>query len=133
MTRVLLIDEDRALAQSLAVHGIDLGIAVRLADTLCDGVRYLLDGSVSAVLIDATLMRLPGTDQMRLFDAVAPGVPVVVLLRTGAPDDARRYQAQGFRVLAKPFAIAEVLAMLDLPSHPPPRPTAGRAVEVLCR
>jgi DNA-binding response OmpR family regulator len=133
MTRVLLIDDDRALAQSLAVHCIELGIAVRLAETLCEGVRYMVDGPVSAVLIDAALMRLPGTDQMRLFDTVAPGVPVVILLRAGAVENAAKYQVQGFQVVAKPFDIGDVLTKLDLPSRvPAPRPGAAAQVEALC-
>ena len=76
MTRVLMIDGDRAFAQSIAMSCISAGIAVRLAETLCEGVRYMMEGPVSAVLIDSALMRLSGGDQVRLFDAVAPGVPV---------------------------------------------------------
>jgi DNA-binding response OmpR family regulator len=134
MTRVLLIDDDRALAQALAVHCIELGVAVRLAETLCEGVRYMVDGPVSAVLIDAALMRLSGSDRMRLFDTVAPGVPVLVLVRAGAVDEAARYQAQGFRVLTRPFDIADVLAKLDLPSRlPAPRAGAPAQIEALCR
>ena len=57
MMRVLLIDGNRAFAESVAMSCITDGIAVRLAETLCEGVRYMMDGPVSVVLIDSALMR----------------------------------------------------------------------------
>ncbi len=134
MTRVLLIESDRALAQAVAMECIDSGIAIRLAETLCEGVRYMMDGPVSLVLIDATLMRLPASEQLRLFDAVAPGVPVVVLMSGGASvEEAVRFRVRGFQVVAWPFEIGDVLAKVELPGRLlPPRPSAGARVEALC-
>ena len=134
MTRVLLIDDDRPLAQGVAVDCIENDIAVRLAETLCEGVRCIVDNPVSVVLIDAGLMRLSGSDQSRLFDTVAPGVPVVVLTRAGASvEEMAKYQVQGFRVVAKPFDIRDVLAKVDLPLRASAsRPGAGAEVEALC-
>ena len=78
MTRVLMIDGDRALAQSVAMACIEGGVAIRLAETLCEGVRCMLESPVSVVLVDSGVLRLSGSDQARLFDTVAPGVPVAV-------------------------------------------------------
>src|SRR5262245_63091461 len=118
MTRVLLIDGDRALAQSVAMACFADGISVRLAETLCEGVRYMVDGPVSVVLIDSGLMRLSGRDQVRLFDTVAPGVPVVVLVREGAGvEEMVKFQVQGFQVVAKPFDVRDVLAKVERPAR----------------
>src|SRR5262245_43072748 len=135
MTRVLLIDDDRALAQKLAMSCVADGIAVRLAETLCEGVRSMMEGPVTAVLIDAGLLRLSGSDQVRLFDAVAPGVPVVVLMPEGAAVEERvKLEVRGFRVVAKPFDIRDVLAKVELPARTPrPRSGAAARVETLCR
>jgi DNA-binding response OmpR family regulator len=115
MTRVLMIDGDRALAQSVAVTCVESGLAVRLAETLCEGVRHMLDTPVSVVLVDSGLMRLEGSDQARLFETVAPGVPVVVLLRPGAPVDERvKLELRGFQVVPKPFDVRDVLAKVEL-------------------
>lgn len=134
MRRVLLIDGDRALAQSVAMACIEDGIAVRLAETLCEGVRHMADGPISVVLIDAALMRLPGSDQARLFDAVAPGVPVVALVREGASvEETVKLEVQGFRVVAKPFDLQDVLAKVELPARSlPARPGAAAEVAALC-
>src|SRR5688572_26106154 len=98
--RVLLIDSNRAYAQSVAMSCVTDGIAVRLAETLCEGVRYMIEGPVSVVLIDSALMRLSGQDQVRLFDAVAPGVPVAVLVPDGTSvEETVKLQVQGFKVV----------------------------------
>jgi len=134
MTRVLLIDGDRALAQSVAMSCVEDGVAVRLAETLCEGVRYLLDGPVSVILVDAGLMRLSGPEQVRLFDEVAPGVPVVVLAPEGiSVGESVRFQVQGFQVVSRPFEIREVLAKVESPGRSmPARAGAAARVEALC-
>jgi DNA-binding response OmpR family regulator len=134
MTRVLLIDGDRAFAQTAAMTCIADGIAVRLADTLCEGVRYMTEAPVSAVLIDAALMRLSGGDQVRLFDVVAPGVPVAVMVPEGTPvEEAVKLQVKGFQVVAKPVEIRDVLAKLELPTRlAQARPGAAQQIEALC-
>jgi DNA-binding response OmpR family regulator len=114
---------------------IEDGIAIRLAETLCEGVRHMADGPISVVLIDAALMRLPGSDQARLFDAVAPGVPVVALVREGTSvEETVKLEVQGFRVFAKPFDLQDVLAKVELPARSlPARPGAAAEIEALCR
>ena len=49
------------------------GVAVGIAENVCAGIRSLLDAPASAVLVDATLLRLPAAEQAKLFEAVAPG------------------------------------------------------------
>ena len=134
MTRVLLIDGNRAFAQSVAMSCITDGIAVRLAETLCEGVRYMMEGPVSVVLIDSALMRLSGHEQVRLFDAVAPGVPVAVLVPEGTTvEETVTLQVQGFQVVVKPFEIRDILAKVDRPARPSrARPGATSQVEALC-
>jgi DNA-binding response OmpR family regulator len=134
MTRVLLIESDRALAQALAIDCVDLGIAVRLAETLCDGVRVMMDSPVSLVLIDAALMRLPASDQLRLFDAVAPGVPVVVLADDRAStEDVSKLRTQGFQVVAWPVDVLELFATIGRPARPrPTRVAVTDRTEALC-
>ena len=134
MTRVLLIDADRAFAQSVAMACLQRNVAIRLAETLCDGVRCLLDDPVSLVLIDAALMRLSAAEQIRLFQLVAPGVPVSVLVDPGASlDETVKLEMQGFHVTMKPFEIDDVLAKIERVSHPMPSPPgAASRVHAVC-
>ena len=78
MTRVLLIDENRALTESVGMQCVEHGIAVRMDETFCEGVRHLLETPVSLIILSSGLVHLPGAELVRLFDTVAPGVPVVV-------------------------------------------------------
>ena len=40
MNRILLIDRDRTLGASLGMACLERGIAIRMAETFCEGVRY---------------------------------------------------------------------------------------------
>jgi DNA-binding response OmpR family regulator len=134
MTRVLLIDSNRAFAQSVAMSCITDGIAVRLTETLCEGVRYMMEGPVSIVLIDVGLMRLSTNEQVRLFDAVAPGTPVAVLVPEGTTvEETVKLQVQGFLVVTKPFEMRDLLAKAERPARPSrARPDATAQIEALC-
>jgi DNA-binding response OmpR family regulator len=135
MTRVLMIDGDRALAQSVAMACMESGVAIRIAETLCEGVRYMLESPVSVVLIDSGVLRLSGSDQARLFDSVAPGVPVVVLVKPGARmEEHVKLELQGLHVISKPFDVRDVLAKVEPGTRVPvSRPEAAARVDAVCR
>ena len=80
MTRILMIDTNQALAEAIGSQCLKHGIAVRFADDLCKGLRQLLDTPVSLVLVEAARLPLSNVDLVRLFEAVIPGVPVVIRL-----------------------------------------------------
>lgn len=135
MIRVLTIDGNRSRAQALATECLEQGVAVRIAETLCEGVRCLLDTPVSLVLAEAGLMRMAGADQVRLFDAVAPGVPVIVTVDAGARvEDLVDLELHGFHAVSRPFALRDVLAKVEPPAKAVPSRGGARArVEALCR
>ena len=135
MTRVLMIDRDRDLVHSLAMACLEQGVAIRMAETLCEGVRYMLDGPVSVVVVDYRMMRLSASDHIRLFDAVAPGVPVVVLVGPAADvEEVVRLELLGFQVVPTPFDLRDILAKIELAGRSlPARRGAARHVETLCK
>ena len=114
---------------------LERGVALRMAETLCEGVRYMLDGPVSVVVVDYRLMRLSTSDQVRLFDAVAPGVPVVVLVEPATNvEEVVRLELQGFKVVPKPFDLRDILAKIEPAGRSlPARPGAARQVETACK
>jgi len=117
MIRLLTIDGDRNRAQGLAMECLEQGVAIRMADTLCEGVRYLLDAPVSLVLAEAGLLRMAKGDHARIFDAVAPGVPVILAADAGARvEDLVDLELQGFHVVSRPFALGDLLAKVELPA-----------------
>ncbi len=134
MIRVLTIDGNRSRAQALAMECLEHGVAARMAETLCEGVRYLLDAPVSMVLAEAGLLRMAGPDSARLFDLVAPGVPVVLTVDAGARvEDLVDLELQGFHVVSRPFALRDLLAKVEVPIKAAPVGKHARAeVQAIC-
>ena len=134
MIRLLTIDGNRNRAQALAMECLEHGVAVRMAETLCDGVRHLLETPVSLVLVEAGMVRMATPDQTRLFDAVAPGVPVILTVDAGARvEDRVDLELQGFHVVGRPFALRDLLAKIERPAKVAPARRDARArIEAAC-
>lgn len=134
MIRLLTIDGDRNRAQALALECLEQGVAVRMAETLCEGVRYLVDAPVSLVLIDAGMLRMAKGEHARLFEAVAPGMPVILTADAGVRvEDLVDLELQGFHVVRRPFAMRDLLAKVELPAKVAAARRDARArVETVC-
>ena len=134
MIRMLTIDENRSRSQELVMECLEHGVAVRMAESVCEGVRSLLDAPASLVLVAAGVLRMAGPDQARLFDAVAPGVPVVLAVDAGARvEDRVAFELKGFHVVSRPFALPDLLAKVERPAKLAPSRSGARAqVEAVC-
>jgi DNA-binding response OmpR family regulator len=111
MNRILVIDQDRAAMETLGLACLAQGVGVAMADNVCEGVRVLLGETISLVLVDALELRFGPRESATLFERVAPGVPVVVMVR--AETDLSRVVAlelEGFHVVTKPVAVLDVFA-----------------------
>ena len=135
MTRVLLIDANRTLTKVAAMQCLEHGIAVRLADTFCEGVRQLLEIPVSLVIVSSGLVHLPAGELARLFETAAPGVPVVVRVEAGqGMDEQMRFELHGFRVVREPFDVLDLVVKAAEPGRVVSQPAgAMAAVEAACR
>jgi len=136
MTRVLMIDENHALTHSVGLQCLEQGIAIRMADAFRDGARQLLETPVSLIIVSSSLVRVSPEDLARLFDTLAPGVPVVVRVdRAQAMDEQVRFELQGFRVVRVPFDVQDLLVKGETPIRKvTPSPAVATAVlEALCR
>ena len=135
MTRVLMIDGNRKMTETVGRQFLEQGIAIRMADTFCEGVRQLLEIPVSLVLVHAGLAHLQGAELARLFDAVAPGVPVVVRVETGqGMDEQVKFELHGFRVVREPFDVLDLLVKAEGPERAvrADPSVAAAAVEAAC-
>jgi DNA-binding response OmpR family regulator len=110
MNRVLVIDQDRAATQALGLACLDRDLGIAIAENLCEGVRVLLTTAVDLIAVAAAEMRLTAREMATLFDRVAPGVPVVVAMKSPAVLDQRvTFELAGFRVIEKPVSVEELL------------------------
>jgi DNA-binding response OmpR family regulator len=110
MKRVLLIDPNRVTRENLGLQCLGRDVGVVLAESLAEGVRSLLSVPVDVIVVDADAMRLSLREHVVLFERVAPGVPVVVVVRAEAPLESRvAFELAGFRVVARPVSVEELV------------------------
>jgi len=112
--RLLLVEDDAALAGSLRDALAAEGYAVDVADNGVDAEHLGSTEPYDAVILDLGLPRRPGLDVLRHWRAAANAVPVIILTAR----DSWQEKVEGLRAgaddyLAKPFQFAELLARLQ--------------------
>ncbi len=110
--RILLIDDDAALAGLLSDYLTPLGFEVEAAATAAAGRGRLAASAFDAVLLDVMLPDADGFEVCRLIRAESP-VPILMLTARGQDED----RIVGLELgaddyLAKPFNPRELLARL---------------------
>jgi len=110
MECVLVIDRDQTAARSLGLARLERDVEVAAVDTLSEGVRVLLSRHVSLIVVDVKLLHQSPAEHATLFERVAPGVPVVVVVRPGTPQAIRaRFEGRGFDVLTRPLVVEDLV------------------------
>src|SRR5919107_2761172 len=112
--RVLVVEDDRTIADFVAKGLGEAGFVVDLAGDGRTGLERAVAGAYDAAIVD---VMLPQLDGLALIDALrARGVrtPVLILSAKRSVDDrVRGLQAGGDDYLTKPFAFAELLARVQ--------------------
>jgi len=111
--RVLIVDDDDALRESLALLLSSEGYELVSAAGGEEALERLDDGPVDVILCD---LRMPGIDGFDLIPQLGrrlPGVPVILMSAHGTTDLAIEAIERGaYDYLAKPFQPSELLLML---------------------
>jgi len=111
--RVLVVEDNAALAAQLRVALVDAGFAV---DSAPDGEEGLFLGETEpydAVVLDLGLPRLDGLSVLRRWRAGQHAMPVLILTARGSwTEKVEGLNAGADDYLAKPFAMAELVARL---------------------
>lgn len=113
--RLLVIECDPEAGKQL---GRTPGIRVHRAETLCEGVRWLLLHAADAILVDARLPGLSGPGDLRPLGEVAGATSVVVVVGEPAAGLAETYRRHGLPTIPKPFdldLLIRTLARLAAP------------------
>ena len=111
--RVLVVDDDRAvresLRRSLEFNGYDVALAADGADALAGIARSAPD----AVVMDVMMPRLDGIEATKALRSAGNDLPILVLTaRDTVGDRVEGLDAGADDYLAKPFALEELLARL---------------------
>jgi DNA-binding response OmpR family regulator len=111
--RILIIEDERKLADAIGEGLRGNGYEVALAHTGESGVRHLYDNSVDLILLDVMLPRVGGLEVLREIRRNGFKIPVLILTSKGSVDDRVRGLDSGADdYLVKPFAFPELLARL---------------------
>ena len=114
MIRILLIGQDRQTAERLTLQCLERGVAVLIAENLCEAVRGLATTPVSLIVTDLGRFRLGLQEQATLFDRAAPGVPVAVTVPADASLETRvALELAGFHIVPAFPAPDDLLKPLD--------------------
>jgi two-component system, OmpR family, response regulator TctD len=111
--RLLVVEDDPALAQALALALSRRGFQVCLATNGRTALERALQEEFSAIVLDLTLPEMDGLDVLRLIRENGTATPVIVLTARGTVGD----RVQGLRLgaddyLPKPFDLDELEARL---------------------
>src|SRR6202453_4370144 len=109
--RILVIEDERKLADAIAEGLEGNGYEVALADSGETGIRQLRNSVFDLVLLDDMLPRQGGLETLREMRRSGFRTPVLILTSKGSVDDrVRGLDAGADDYLVKPFAFPELLA-----------------------
>lgn len=118
--RILLVEDDQMLAQSLKFQLEEEGFSVDLCGNGDDGLHYALEAMYDLVLLDRML---PGMDGIALLEELrrrGKAVPVILLTALGSlPDKVQGLDAGADDYVVKPFAFEEIMARIRCISRRP--------------
>jgi DNA-binding response OmpR family regulator len=120
--RILLIEDDMAIALMYQLQLVGDGYDVELATDGVTGLRQVQDATPDLVLLDIRLPRLPGLDVLRAIslDVRLAGVPVVILSNYGEPAMVKEGLALGARDYLIKSQTTPVQLSTLLREHLPP-------------
>ncbi|NYJ08182.1 response regulator transcription factor [Petropleomorpha daqingensis] len=105
--RVLVVDDEPAIRELLAMVCAYEGWDVRTAGTGEAALRAVRERAPDVVLLDAMLPDLDGLTVLRRIRASSPALPVImVTARDSAEDRAALFGAGATGYVTKPFAVA---------------------------
>jgi DNA-binding response OmpR family regulator len=109
--RILVVEDERDIAELIALHLGDLPARVTLASDGLGGLQLALRQSWDAIVLDIRLPGLNGLDLCRELRARASPVPVLMLTaRGGELDRVLGLELGADDYLTKPFSVLELQA-----------------------
>jgi two-component system, OmpR family, response regulator MprA len=112
-TRLLVVDDDRAVRESLRRALALEGYEVDLAEDGADGLARVAGASPDAIVLDVAMPVVDGIEMCRRLRDDGASVPILMLTaRESVTDRVAGLDAGADDYLVKPFALEELLARL---------------------
>lgn len=111
--KILLVEDDRLLAQQIAAALRDENFAVDIAANGEDGQHLGETEDYDAVVLDLGLPKVPGVAVLQAWRKAARTFPVLILTaRDGWTDKVEGFKAGADDYLTKPFRVEELIMRL---------------------
>jgi two-component system response regulator MprA len=111
--QVLVVDDDRAVRESLRRSLEFNGYRVALAEDGAEALATIASAAPDAVVMDVMMPRLDGIEATRALRSAGNDLPILVLTaRDSVGDRVEGLDAGADDYLTKPFALEELLARL---------------------
>jgi len=111
--RLLLVEDDRSIADTVAAGLTEQGFKVQRAVTYADGLREATVGAFDLIVLDLMLPGGSGLDLCAALRSQRVATPILMLTARDAVDDrVRGLEVGGDDYLTKPFAFRELVARL---------------------
>jgi len=112
--RVLLIEDDTRLVESLAAHLRDAGFAVDVSNDGVEGLYLGEEFPIDLAIIDLGLPELSGLEVIRRLRRRGRDFPILVLTaRSDWQDKVEGLEAGADDYLTKPFQVEELMARIN--------------------
>jgi two-component system, OmpR family, KDP operon response regulator KdpE len=112
MTRVLIVEDERALLRALAMNLTARGYEVSEAETGTRALNAVAEVEYDVIVLDLGLPDVDGLDVIRAVRAYATTPILVLSARTGTSDKVAALDLGADDYVTKPFSIEELLARL---------------------
>lgn len=124
MTRVLIVEDERALLRALAMNLVARGYAVTEADNGTKALTAAAGELPDVVILDLGLPDMSGLDVIRALREYTTTPVIVLSARTGSSDKVEALDLGADDYVSKPFNMAELLARVRAATR---RATSGEA------
>ncbi|HEY5649028.1 MAG TPA: response regulator transcription factor [Nitrospiria bacterium] len=109
--QIVVIEDDRDIAELVEIHLRDMGCEVRLAHDGKTGLKTALEGPTDLVILDLMIPEMDGLEVCRRLRAETPYTPILMLTaKTTELDRVVGLEMGADDYLTKPFSIRELVA-----------------------
>jgi two-component system, OmpR family, response regulator len=113
--KILVIEDDKALADHLAASLAGAGYAVKTSHDGVQGLNLAKQNTFDALIVDRMLPGMEGLEVIKALRVSGQTMPVIILSALGEVDDrVKGLRSGGDDYLVKPFAFDELLARLEI-------------------
>jgi two-component system, OmpR family, KDP operon response regulator KdpE len=112
VTRVLIVEDERALLRALAMNLVARGYAVTEADTGTRALTALAEQKHDVILLDLGLPDISGVEVIRAVRSYSTTPIIVLSARSDSADKVEALDLGADDYVTKPFSMDELLARL---------------------